>query len=179
MPDPSPPRTTSVGVVCWSPDVALDRADEVWPVYDAVFGDRPGREDWREATYDRHCARTGFRMAAALDGERLVGFGYGYVGERGQYWPDRVVGALPAELADTWVGGHFELVELAVLPDHRGLGLGRALHDEVMAGAGGRRSLLGTDEAETPAVRLYRSAGWITLGRLEPGVQIMGLIPVT
>ncbi|HET6698306.1 MAG TPA: hypothetical protein VFG88_04400 [Nocardioidaceae bacterium] len=45
-----------------------------------------------------------------------VGFAYGYTGSRGEYWPDRVVEALGDDLADEWVGGPFELVELAVLP---------------------------------------------------------------
>ena len=68
-------------------------------------------------------------MTAAQDDDALVGFAYGYVGERGQWWSDRVVEALPVAVTDVWVGGHFEFVELAVLPDYRGQGIGGLLHD--------------------------------------------------
>ena len=59
-------------------------------------------------------------MATAYDGDALLGFGWCYVGERGQFWPDLVVRTLPREVTDEWVGGHLEVVELAVDPAARG-----------------------------------------------------------
>lgn len=55
---------------------------------------------------------------------------------------------LPDVGAD-WVGGHFELVELAVDRAARQQGVGRRLHDALLSGVTGR-ALLGTsndDEA--------------------------------
>jgi ribosomal protein S18 acetylase RimI-like enzyme len=150
-------------------------ADEVFAVYDAVFGDHPDLAEWREALYDKHCARDGFRLAVARDGERLVGFAWGYVGLRGQYWSDWVVRELPAEVTEDWVGGHFELVELAVLEECRRHGLGRRLHDVLLDGVQSDRGLLSTDNHDSPAVRLYASHGWLKLGELSPEVQVMGL----
>ena len=73
-------------------------ADEVFAVYDAVFGDHPDLAEWRAELYDKHAGRDGFRLALARDDDRLVGFAWGYVGRRGQYWSDWVVRELPAEV---------------------------------------------------------------------------------
>lgn len=160
----------------WDGAQALARAAEIWPVYDEVFGDRASEREWRETTFDRHCARRAFRLDAAFDGDAVVGFAYGYVGERGEYWPDRAAAALGDELAAAWVGGHFEFVELAVRAAHRRRGIGGALHDALMTGPPSDRALLSTDDGDdSPAVDLYRSRGWQRLTMLEPGVQVMGL----
>jgi ribosomal protein S18 acetylase RimI-like enzyme len=149
-------------------------AADVYAVYDAVFGDVAGEEEWRADTFDKHCARPEFRLVAAEDDGSLVGFAYGYVGERGQWWSDRVVEALGAALADTWVGGHFEFVELAVLESHRRRGIGARLHDRLMRGTEHRRGLLSTDDSETPARRLYASRGWTKLGNLSAETAVLG-----
>lgn len=160
----------------WGPDKALAHAAEVYSVYDAVFGDQPDEQQWLDGLFLRHCARREFRLAVALDEGQLVGFAWGYVGERGQYWPDRVVATLPTDLTDVWVGGHFEFVELAVLDSHRRRGIGVRLHDRLLDGVQPRRGLLGTDNGKTsPAARLYRSRGWTKLGELTPDIQVMGL----
>ncbi len=154
---------------------AVVLADLVWPCYDQVFGDYPDVTTWRSDLFERHAARDGYRLAVDVTGDRVTGFAWGYLGQRGQYWSDRVHAALPHDLAETWVGGHFEVVELAVLPDRRRGGLGQTLHDHLLDGVH-RRCLLGTsDDSDDPAVRLYTRSGWTKLGLLEPGVQIMGL----
>jgi ribosomal protein S18 acetylase RimI-like enzyme len=163
-------------VELWSPERALTQAGAVFPVYDGVFGDRPDEDEWRTEMFERHCAREGFRLAAAHDADRLVGFAWGYVGQRGQYWSDRVVAALPHEVTDAWVGGHFEFVELAVLPAARRAGLGGRLHDVLLAGVPQARALLSTDNFDSPALRLYARRGWRKLGELDPGTQVMGLL---
>ena len=35
-------------------------AEEVFAVYDAVFGDHPDMAEWRAELYDKHAARDGF-----------------------------------------------------------------------------------------------------------------------
>jgi GNAT superfamily N-acetyltransferase len=162
-------------VELWDSDRALAHADAVFPVYDAVFGDRPDEDDWRTEMFERHCAREGFRVAAALDRDRLVGFAWGYVGQRGQYWSDRVVAALPSEVTNEWVGDHFEFVELAVLPAARRAGLGARLHDALLGGVAQSRALLSTDNVDSPATRLYARRGWRKLGEMDPDTQVMGL----
>jgi ribosomal protein S18 acetylase RimI-like enzyme len=158
----------------WDRQRARQRATDVFDVYQQVFGDVADEARWRAGSFDRHCARDGFRLAAAEAGGVLVGFAYGYVGERGQWWPDQVAAALGPELADVWVGGHFEFVELGVIEPYRRRGIGARLHDELMRGTEDRRALLGTDDTDSPAVMLYRSRQWRKLGNLTPKVAVMG-----
>jgi ribosomal protein S18 acetylase RimI-like enzyme len=156
---------------------ALELADQVWPCYQEVFGDFDDAAAWRADLFDRHAGREGFRLAVARERDMVAGFSWGYVGQRGQYWPDLVCAALSPALADEWVGGHFEFVELAVRNKYRRRGLGRRLHDELLAGVS-RRCLLSTaDDPADPAVRLYLNRGWRRLGLLRPGFQVMGLQP--
>ncbi|MFC6707785.1 GNAT family N-acetyltransferase [Flexivirga alba] len=143
-------------------------------MYNKVFGDFPDELAWREQMYDRHRARDGFRLTLALDGDRLLGFAWGYRGERGQFWPDLVAETIPG-IAAEWIGDHFEFVELAVEPTSRGDGLGGRLHDELLDGLTGKALLGTTSDGSDPAVRLYRSRGWRTLGMLDSDRQVMGV----
>ncbi len=61
----------------WGAEQAQAHAEEVFAVYGAVFGDQPDERKWRAELFDRHCARDGFRLSAALDDDRLVGFAWG------------------------------------------------------------------------------------------------------
>lgn len=153
---------------------AADYSDRVFTVYNTVFGDLPDPVVWREQLFDRHRARRDFRLALALDDDRVLGFCWGYRGERGQFWPDLVARTLP-EVGAEWVGDHFEFVELAVDPAKRRQGLGLRLHDALLAGLTGR-ALLGTSADDgDPAVALYRSRGWETLGLLDAERRVMGV----
>jgi ribosomal protein S18 acetylase RimI-like enzyme len=154
---------------------AFAQAAEVFGVYDAVFRGAGGLTGWLDSTWGRHLARDGFRLATAREADLLTGFAWGYTGERGQHWSDLVADTLPQPVTEAWLGGHFELVELAVLEEFRRLGIGRRLHDVLLDGLPHDRALLSTsDDEDDPAVRLYRSRGWLTLGRLTDGVQVMG-----
>lgn len=37
----------------------------LWPLYRSVFGDYAGFDAWRDAVWDRHRDREGFRLACA------------------------------------------------------------------------------------------------------------------
>lgn len=165
-----PPHVTLLAA-----DDALTLAARVWRCYDQTFGDFADFATWRSELFERHAGREDFRLAAAISDDEITGFAWGYVGQRGQYWSDLVHDALPADVVTRWVGGHFELVELAVLPGRRRSGLGQQLHDRLLDGIA-RPCLLSTnDDPDDPAVRLYTRAGWKRLGLLRPGVQVMGL----
>jgi GNAT superfamily N-acetyltransferase len=151
-------------------------AREVWPVYDSVFGDVPDVATWREAVWDRHRVREGFRLARAYGDETLIGFAYGYTGRPGQWWTDNAQTVLEPEVAAAWLGGHFELVSIGVLPDARRDGVGRGLLRVLLEGLPHERLLLmTTSDAADPARRLYASEGWEVLGPgTGPGTVIMG-----
>jgi ribosomal protein S18 acetylase RimI-like enzyme len=144
----------------------------VFEVYDAVFGDQPVYAAWRAGVWDRHTARDGFRLARAHDGERLVGFAYGYTGEHGQWWTDRAAALVDEE----WLGGHFELVSIGVLDAVRGHGIGRVLLQRLTEGLQHERwVLMTTADADDPARHLYARAGWEVIGPgLRDGQVVMG-----
>lgn len=139
--------------------------DAVWPLYRDVFGDFDDFDSWREQVWIRHSARAGFRIALAhVDGE-LVGFGYGYTGETGQWWTDTAATVLPRDVASDWLGGHFELVSIGVAESGRGVGTGRHLMRALTDGLDhGRWVLMTSSDPDDPARRLYRSCGWAVIG---------------
>ena len=118
-----------------------------------------------------HLGRRGYVAVIALEDDEPVGFGYGYLGRRGEWWHDIVVGALGRELAQRWMTDAFELAELHVLPSHQGKGLGRRVLDEVVARADGSTMVLSTHDRESPARSLYRASGFLDLcgGLVFPG----------
>ena len=149
--------------------VADSDAGQVWPVYDAVFGDQPDLATWRAEVWDRHVARAGFRLARARVEDRVLGFAYGYTGEPGEWWTDRVALRLDPAVAAEWLGGHFELVSIGVLPHGRGRGLGTGLLRTLTAGLPHERWLLTTSvDADDPARHLYAREGWRVIG---PGLR--------
>ena len=125
-------------------------------------------EIWPEASRDRlteilprHTARDGFRFVGAFEGERLVGFVYGYRGEAGQWWHDRVASALGPDGSARWLGpGHFEFTELHVRKEHRRRGIGGLLHDAVFDGLDAPTAVLSTQTDNEPAIALYEKHGW-------------------
>jgi hypothetical protein len=83
----------SVQIQLAGSQAAAGVADRIWPCYEAVFGDFGDAETWRRDMFERHAARAGYRLAVATDGGMVVGFAWGYIGQRGQYWTDLVRGA--------------------------------------------------------------------------------------
>ena len=107
--------------------VAPHDTAELWHVYRSVFGDYSDFDTWRQAVWDRHSARDGFRVARAYDGDALIGFAYGYTGQHGQWWTDNAQEVLDPPVAGTWLGGHFELVSIGVVASARRRAVGRSL----------------------------------------------------
>ncbi|GAB3039124.1 hypothetical protein GCM10011376_40460 [Nocardioides flavus (ex Wang et al. 2016)] len=168
-------------VLTYGADAVLVR-DELWPLYRRIFSDFDDLETWRGQVWDRHAARTGFRLALARADDGLVGFAYGYTGDHGQWWTDRAAGVLHPAVADDWLGGHFELVSIGVDEPARRSGVGRQLMATLTDGLDHARWVLMTSsDPDDPARRLYRTAGWAVIGPgLSPDRIIMGRAwPVT
>jgi len=155
-------------------EVTEDDTQELWTVYDAVFGDEVDLDSWRTRTWDLHVVRDGFRLARARDDERLVGFAYGFTGEHGQWWTDRASRVLAPEVAAEWLGGHFDLVSLGVLAGWRGRGLGRGLLRRLTRDLPHERWTLSTSaDADDPARHLYAAEGWQVIGPGLRGDQVI------
>jgi len=146
--------------------VVLARAADVAHVYRAAFcapgSDEPASavDRFRDEQLPAHTQRAGFRCALADRRGLLTGFAYGYTGEHGQWWTDHVAARVPPEVVEEWLGGHFELVELAVDPTHQRRGLGEELMTRLLEGLPHTRALLTTYHDDRPATRLYRRLGW-------------------
>lgn len=153
--------------------VSLKESHELWPVYDQVFHDKAGETEWLQS-WEKHSNRAGFRLARARIDDHLVGFAYGYTGQAGQWWTDRAKSVLDPEVADDWLGGHFELVSIGVVPRVRGRGVGRRLLDELTADLTQDRWLLMTTaDKSDPARCLYASSSWSVIG---PGLTAENVI---
>ena len=161
---------------------ALGIADEVERVYRAAFG-APGYDEtetdvrrFMDDTLPTHASRAGFRMVTLRLGAVLQGFAHGYTGERGQWWTDTVAVGVPADVDQSWFGGHFEVVELAVDPAAQGRGFGAALLDHLLLDLPHDRALLSTYADDRPAPRLYRRLGWTRLAEgALPDSDLWGL----
>lgn len=165
-----------VSVITLSGAEADGLHSEILEVWIEVFGELEDADEWRASVWDRHRSRPGFRLVVAREGDRLQGFAWGYTGERGQYWSDFISREVGPNV-DEWIGGHFEFVELAVIPDARGRGNGRRLHDALLADLPHERALLSTStRADDPAVALYASRGWVTLATYGEDRQVMGCL---
>lgn len=116
-----------------------------------------GPED-AERTVDRlwgYLDGADFSAFIAWDGDQLAGLAYGVT--------DTVCAALhpgPSAPAEA-----FEMVELAVAPAYQGRGIGRALHDALLAAAPSPRLLLTHPDA--PARAAYRRWAWVDLGMVR------------
>jgi broad specificity phosphatase PhoE len=148
---------------------AADVIDELTDVYRSAFT-APGYDEseesverFRSGRLLAHVDRDGFRCATLRVDEELVGFAHGYTGVRGQWWSDQLAERAPQQVADGWVGGHFDVVDLAVDPRWQRRGYASALHDALLLDLPNERALLTTYRDDRPAPRLYRRLGWSLL----------------
>ena len=134
-------------------------------VYGEAFAQPPysdpdrGREV-RSRMRDVHGKRQGFQAFAAVqDDGTVVGMIYGYHGSKGQWWHDTVAKNLDAATAQKWLGDPYELVEVAVLPEMQGRGIGAALIACLLHGRPEATCVLST-RTDSIAHRLYRRLGF-------------------
>jgi ribosomal protein S18 acetylase RimI-like enzyme len=121
----------------------------------------------RSALYAELLAKEGTVLLLASAGDALVGYGLAHVMSAGGSWA-----------ADTWVTGPQigEIESLAVLPDHRGRGLGAELLDRLeheLRLQGVTDLMLGVLPGNVGAMRLYERRGyrptWMYMSRFGSG----------
>jgi ribosomal protein S18 acetylase RimI-like enzyme len=149
----------------WDRDDLAARTDDVLEVYAEAMEVPHAAARSRRPVMQAHLDRSGLKAVAALDGETVNGFAYGYLGAPGQWWFDQVAIAMGRELGDVWLDSAFEVCELHVRPAHQGTGLGRALLDTLLAGVPAATAVLTTPDQDTRARRFYRAGGWVDLVR--------------
>lgn len=106
----------------------------------------------------------------ARAGGEVVGFGYGYTGEKGQWWNDAVARSLSLAQREQWLDPpHFEVVELHVRPSRQRQGIGSALLAQLLSRQPHERALLSTQTASAKARRFYAKNGWTELADVDFG----------
>jgi GNAT superfamily N-acetyltransferase len=156
-------------LVRWTSQELGRRVDDVLTVFgEAMDYDRPALEV-RRGYISTHLRRPRFRAVATLDDdETLMGFGYGYHSEPGQWWHDQVRSALSRTDRQRWLPSCFEIVEMHVRPVAQGRGLGEAQLRDLLAQVDDAAALLSTPEADertSRAWRLYRRTGFVDVVR--------------
>jgi ribosomal protein S18 acetylase RimI-like enzyme len=160
--------------------------DALTSVYQAAMRPDPVQLPGRRSIMQRHSTYQGFRalaVTADADGQpgppgRIVAFSYGFRGADGQWWHDVVTAALTARadrtLAAGWLSDSLEIAEVHVHPDFHRRGIGRSLVLGLADGRGERTAVLSTQDADSPARRLYRGLGFADLltGYRFPGAPV-------
>ncbi len=148
--------------------------DAVLAVYAAAMRTPAPQLPGRRMMMERHARYPEFRgLAAVTEGDArggdgtIIGIGYGFPGQAGQWWHDMVAAAITAAAgrgaSQAWMANSFEIGELHVHPDHQGRGIGRRILVSLASGRPERTAVLSTLDAESRARRLYRSVGFTDL----------------
>jgi ribosomal protein S18 acetylase RimI-like enzyme len=168
--------------------VAPERADVCLPVvrqiYTDAFAEPPyneGPDDVRKWLDDlaEQLTRPGFTLALAFIDSEPVGFAYGYTMTPDLPRWQRIVEPFANAMPEAGVrsGRIFTLMEFAVLNKWRCRGIGRALHDRLLAERDEQLALLTVRADAQPAQTAYRSWGWTKVGHRphggEPGYDVL------
>jgi ribosomal protein S18 acetylase RimI-like enzyme len=165
---PSPPRELSRAAF-------VSELDALTGVYAAAMRPDPEQLPGRRSIMEQHAGYHGFRaLAVTADGTdgadgrgRIIAFSYGFCGAHGQWWHDVVNAALTAQsgpaAATAWLADSLEIAEVHVHPDFHRRGIGRSLVLGLASGRRERTAVLSTQDAESPARRLYRGLGFTDL----------------
>jgi GNAT superfamily N-acetyltransferase len=153
---------------------------EAVAVYHAAFARPPYgetaemAEEFAERAQRYAREREGFRLVTAhQDDGKMIAIALAVLARPGGWWRDQVASAIPQPLADRWLGDLCqEIVHVAVIPDAQGRGIGRLVHDVLIAGRPAPTAVLSVHPRAEPAQRLYESRGWTILTRefrTQPG----------
>lgn len=136
----------------------------------AALGAGALSDEWAHETLPRHVGRSEFVFLVARAEGQLVGFGYGYTGESGQWWTDAVAGSLTAEQRARWLDvPHFEVVELHVRPAWQRAGVGSHVLAQLLSRQPHDRAVLSTQKGSQKARGFYAKNGWTELADVDFG----------
>ncbi len=137
-----------------------------------IYGDAEPREFFTEERYrhqlDSHMTALGWELVAAHIAEELAGYAYGFPLAEDSRWWRGLLTKVPDGATDETGSRTFALSELMVAEKWRGRGLGRALHDELLADRLEERATLLVEHDNATARDAYLRWGWSKFGDVKP-----------
>jgi ribosomal protein S18 acetylase RimI-like enzyme len=155
---------------------AAAHEDDLRALHAEVYADPPHQCGEDAAAFGRRFRvqrrQPGFALAEARHGGYLVGYAAGMPLRPATSWWRQLTAPLAGELTTEHLGRTFALTDLLVRASWRQQGIGRELHDLILASRGEERATLTVLPAATAAQRAFRSWGWQKVARTrgpEPG----------
>jgi hypothetical protein len=166
--------TADVRIEIGGANLARPLLDPICDLYDQVFSVPPFF--WREDESQMHRQRLlrllddpTFGITVAQNDAELVGFAYGFsLPPDTKRWSSLLEPAEP-KLTAEWFGRTFLLFDYAVVAPMRGRGIGRKLHDTLLASRGEERATLTVQPTAIDTRRIYEHWGWWQVGQVEGG----------
>jgi GNAT superfamily N-acetyltransferase len=146
--------------------------DAICDLYDTVFSKPPFH--WRDEESQNHrrrleqlLTREGFGIVIAAHEDELVGFAYGFTLPPDTKWWSGLPDSVPADTTTERPGRTFALIDFAVREDWRGRGVGRRLHEDLLASRSEERVTLTVQPTATETQQVYEHWGWQKVGQIE------------
>ena len=153
---------------------AAARAEEFHALHAEVYADPPYRQADDEE-YPRRFAvsrrQPGFVLAEARNGGYLVGYAAGMPLRPSTSWWRQLTAPLPDDVTAEHPGRTFALTDLLVRAPWRRQGIGRELHDLILAGRPEERATLVVQPAAAAAQHAFRAWGWRRVARTRAGAD--------
>jgi len=155
---------------------ALPRAAELQALHAEVYGAPPYLLTADAGEFTRRfrvrCRQPGFVLAEARSGGYLVGYAAGTPLRPSTSWWRALTTPLPEEVITEYPGRTFSVIDLVVRAAWRRQGIGRTLHDQLLAGRREERATLVVWPEATAAQRAFQSWGWHKIARTrDPGAE--------
>lgn len=147
--------------------------DQICALYDTVFSAPPFI--WAPEDSEEHGRALSvlqqdstFTVTVAREGQDLLGFAYGHRLPVTHGWWNGFPTALAEDFTAEWEGRTFTLTDFAVEKRFRGQGIGRQLHDTLLAGRREARAVLSVQPTALETRQIYEHWKWQYVGRKGP-----------
>jgi ribosomal protein S18 acetylase RimI-like enzyme len=161
---------------------SAEHVADLQEIHAQVYADPPYRRDADAAEFAGRfrvqSRQPGFVLAEARHGGYLVGYAAGMPLRPSTSWWRDLTTTLPDELTAEHPGRTFALTELLVRASWRRQGIGRTLHDLVLAGRPEERATLVVAQAATAAQQAFQGWGWRKVARTRDPGQAAGVADV-
>jgi GNAT superfamily N-acetyltransferase len=149
----------------WPGTTVTAKLDDLAKIYTEVYAEPPYSSGplWSAESFvartRRQTTRNGFTFIGAHAGQELVGFAFGLTFDEGTWWSGDPTPP-PEEILEA---SKFAVIELVVIRQRRGQGVGRQLLNRLLAERPERYAIL-TAMPDAPAREMYGRWGWHQTG---------------